>query len=157
MSSGFLTLLYNDDNNKQLNIIESKLRYLQDTDTEHIFVNGLLEINFKLYKSIGNLYFKNNTFKCGSRKIEIIFNITYTWVNVEYAPRFNFNIMKNDQIYYTTYRGLSDTMTQNTIFMSVIVDIKQNDKLSFIFEKTSLSDGDKFIIADNSYYIVKTF
>jgi len=137
-------------------ITRSELIYLQDKDKEYVFTGNQLEIIFNQYKYIGNLTFVNNTFKCGSRKIEIIFNITYTWTNIEYAPRFNFNILKNGHVYYSTYRGLSDTMTQNTLYMSVIVDIKQNDKLSFIFEKTS-SDGENFIIADNSYYIVKTF
>jgi len=138
-------------------ITKSQLIYLQENDKEHIFINKLL-LNFVRHNSNGNLTFENNMFKkCGSRKIEIIFNIGYKWVNAQFAPRYNFNILKNDVIYYSVYKGSDDSAyTNNILQFVVIIDIKESDKITFEFEKID-TDSNDFVILDNSYYKIRTF
>jgi len=138
-------------------ITKSQLIYLQENDKEHIFINKLL-LNFVRHNSDGNLTFKNNMFKkCGSRKIEIIFNIGYKWVNAQFAPRYNFNILKNDVIYYSVYKGSDDSAyTNNILQLVVIIDIKESDKITFEFEKID-TDSNNFVILDNSHYKIRTF
>ena len=138
-------------------ITKSQLIYLQENDKEHIFINKLL-LNFVRHNSDGNLTFKNNIFKkCGSRKIEIIFNIGYKWVNAQFAPRYNFNILKNDEIYYSVYKGSDDSAyTNNILQLVVIIDIKESDKITFEFEKID-TDSNNFVILDNSHYKIRTF
>ena len=138
-------------------ITKSQLIYLQENDKEYIFINKLL-LNFVHHNSDGNLTFKNNIFKkCGSRKIEIIFNIGYKWVNAQFAPRYNFNILKNDVIYYSVYKGSDDSAyTNNILQLVVIIDIKESDKITFEFEKID-TDSNNFVILDNSHYKIRTF
>lgn len=138
-------------------ITKSQLIFLQENDKEHIFINKLL-LNFVRHNSDGNLTFKNNIFKkCGSRKIEIIFNIGYKWTNAQFAPRYNFNILKNDVIYYSVYRGSEDSpYTNNILQFTVIIDIKELDKITFEFEKID-TDSNDFVILDNSHYKIRTF
>jgi hypothetical protein len=138
-------------------ITKSQLIYLQENDKEYIFINKLL-LNFVHHNSDGNLTFENNMFKkCGSRKIEIIFNISYKWLNAEYAPRYNFNILKNNIIYHSIYKGSDDNnYTANILQLTVIIDINESDKITFEFEKTD-TDSNNFVILDNSHYKIRTF
>lgn len=138
-------------------IIKSQLTHLQENDKQYIFINKL-SLDFIRHKTEGNLTFENNIFKnCGSRKIEIIFNIGYKWVDAQFAPRYNFNILKNDVIYYSVYKGSDDSAyTNNILQLVVIIDIKESDKITFEFEKID-TDSNNFVILDNSHYKIRTF
>jgi hypothetical protein len=123
------------------------------------FNDNVLELIFPLYKSDGTTFqFTNSIFKSSSasQKIILQIDILYKWLDVEYPPRFNFNLMINDNIYMSRNLGISDEMDINNFIFNLIIDIKNNDTIKFMF--VTDFENDNFIeIISNSHIILKTF
>ena len=130
--------------------------FLQEDNIIHTFDNNLLRITFPLYKKTGNIFNFNGVFSGMNQKIIIDLAIAYRWVDVEYSPRFNFKIMINDIEYLNRNLGVSDELDVNNFITSVIIDLKPNDRLYFLFI-TDFETNQKIEIIDNSYYTLKTF
>lgn len=129
--------------------------FLQEDDIQLEFKNNELELNFNLYKNTG-FDFKNNVFKGINQKITLYLNLFYMWINADYPPRLNLNVMKNDVIYISRGLGINDTLDVNHISINLVIDIQNNDKLNFILKKDDL-EINSIKIYDNSNYILKTF
>lgn len=134
---------------------KKEIIFLQEDDIQLEFKNNELELNFNLYKNTG-FDFKNNVFKGINQKITLYLNLFYMWINADYPPRLNLNVMKNDLIYISRGLGINDTLDVNHISINLVIDIQNNDKLNFILKKDDL-EINSIKIYDNSNYILKTF
>ena len=151
-------------NLKNINLIKPfvqicELIYLQEDNILKQFEENTLELNFKLYKKIGDVIdFKNNIFTSSINKLKIVFelNLFYLFIDCEYPPRFNLDIMKNDNLYITRLLGLTDSADTNNLFLSIIIDIENNDKINFIL-RNDFDINKKIEFMDNSFYVLKTF
>ena len=135
---------------------EKNIYLLKDTLIKK-FNDDIYEVNFDLYKKKGSkLNFNNNIFNLSNNtKIMLKIHINYEWIDIDYPPRFNFIIKKNDANYIEYSYGINDDLTTNNIYLSLILDVANNDKLNFILKL----DSEKNInieILKNSYYIIKT-
>ena len=132
---------------------------LQEDTIIKKFNNNILELVFPLYKKDGTTFqFINSIFKSSSltQKILLQVDILYKWIDVEYPPRFNFNLMLNDKLYISRNLGISDEMDINNFILNLIINIKNNDTLKFVF--VADFENDNFIeIVSNSHIILKTF
>lgn len=130
--------------------------FLQSSNISRVFDDNNLSFRFPLYKKTGNLFeFNNNVFMGLNQKINIEFHILYNWINIEYAPRFNFLISLNNNVYINRNLGISDELNGNLLSINFIINLNVNDKLDFSF----VSDFDKnttLEIVENSYYIFRT-
>jgi hypothetical protein len=130
--------------------------FLQENNIIYTFNNNLLRITFPMYKKTGNLFNYNGVFSGMNQKIIIDFHILYRWLDMEYAPRFNFKIIINDIEYLNRNLGVSDEMDVNNFSKSIIVDLKPNDRIEFLFI-TDFETNQKIEIIDNSHYILRSF
>lgn len=150
----------NNINNKSVsNLQKIELVYLQEDDI-NINFETQHKLQFTLYKKNGSSYFNNSFFKSPLKKQKLIFelHLYYQWLDADYPPRFNFQIIKNNDVYINIRLGINDTLETNYIYNQIIIDLNDNDKIEF-FLKKDISDINisKFKIYDNSNYILKSF
>ena len=136
-----------------------ELIYLNEDTIIKQFNENTLELDFKLFKKKGSVIsFDNSIFKSSVKKLKIVFelNLFYRWLDVEYPPRFDLDIIKNNTLYVSRSLGLNDDMDTNNLYLSLIIDINDNDEIKFILRNDF--DTNKYLeIFDNSYYILKMF
>jgi hypothetical protein len=82
-------------------------------------------------------------------------HINYEWIDIDYPPRFNFLIILNDETFIEYSYGINDDLTTNKIYFSLILDVKNNDKLNFIL-KLDTEKNINIKLLKNSFYIIKT-
>ena len=149
---------------KNVNLIKPfvqvcEIIFLNEDNSIKQFSENTLELDFKLFKKKGEVIdFKNNIFTSSVKKLKIVFelNLFYRWIDVEYPPRFNLDVIKNDILYLTRGLGLNDSSETNNLYLSIIIDIEDGDKINFILRNDF--DQNKYLeFLDNSFYILKTF
>jgi len=142
---------YDNIYNKEKNI------YLLNDNLIKIFNEDILDINFELYKKKGSkINFINNIFNLTNNiKIMLKIHINYEWFDIDYPPRFNFLIILNDETFIEYSYGINDDLTTNKIYFSLILDVKNNDKLNFIL-KLDTEKNINIKLLKNSFYIIKT-
>lgn len=151
-------------NLKNINLIKPFVQsceviFLNEDNIIKHFNENTLALDFKLFKKKGAVIdFNNNIFTSSINKLKIVFelNLFYRWLDVEYPPRFNLDIIKNDVLYVTRALGLTDSSDTNNVFLSIIIDIENMDKINFILRNDF--DKNKYIeFFDNSFYVLKIF
>jgi len=137
---------------------KEKIIYLLNDTLINSFNEDLYEINFNLYKKKGyKINFNNSTFNNlkSSIKINLKINVSYSWTDLNYPPRFDLIIMKNDNIFNEYSYGINDELNTNNIYLSLVLDVINNDTLK-IFFKLDTEKNINIEILKNSYYIIKT-
>lgn len=136
--------------------IATSMIFLQNENKVYMFDNNTLAINFPLYKKIGSMFDYKGIFTGLKQKVMFEFHILYRWVDVEYAPRFNFKIMINDIEYINRNLGVSDELDVNLFLSNIIIDLKPYDRIEVLF-LTDYENNLMIEIIDNSYYILRSF
>lgn len=133
--------------------------HLQENNNTLIFKNDTLSLRLPFYRKDGvDFNFTNSVFLGPSKKIKILLTVyfLYKWLDVDFPPRFNFNIMLNNQVYISRNLGISDELDTNEFNLNIILDLKHNDILTFLLI-TDFEQNKSIQILNNSYYILKTF
>ncbi len=76
----------------------------------------------------------------------------YNWINIDYAPRFKYNLIVNDTIILSDSSDVNDSSDETVKNVSNIVFVHnflKNDNVELVLTKTS-SDIDSIIMFKNS-------
>lgn len=139
---------------------QHKCIFMQLDDTEYDY-NDELNINMLTkYKQEGNIDVIEGLMKISlPTKIMIEINLFYKYNDAMYAPRYQLNIYKNNQMMNTHYCGLNDSIdSTNNIYIVSVLDVSNNDKIQIYISKDTTEDSTNFItILKNSYINYKSF
>jgi hypothetical protein len=94
----------------------------------------------------------------GDTKMIAEVNLFYKYAS-DYAPRYDLNIIKNDELIHTRYCGVSDTTdTINNVYLVSVIDVVNGDTLRIEMPKdTAENSTSSILILKNSYIQYKTF
>ena len=151
--------LYITNGNIIGDIKSTKYTYLQEGDSIQKFNGKILKLDIPLYnkKGFGFEIIKKDSelvFKSSRQKILIKINIQYRWIDIEYPPRFMFNVLVNNEVKIIRNLGIADYIDGNYLFLNAILDINNNDTITFLL---SCYEDVCIEIINNSYIIIKTF
>jgi hypothetical protein len=126
---------------------------------ENFIYNYNEELKINKYKQDGNFDINNGTFITAMPlKIMIEINLQYNYdISMEYAPRYELNIYKNNILLTKHYCGLSDNIhTVNSLYIVSIIDILNNDKIKFIITQSTPDSILNVNILKNTFINFKT-
>ena len=164
MSDGHLlsnvktNLTTNTGNISQIETI-NKAVFIQQDDTIYPFAD-YVELKFPKFTQSGDIDINNNIFTTqliGNVKILINISLNYMWFS-DYAPRYNLNIYKNHDLFYSRSMGVTDTVELiNYVDISCVADLINNDTVHITMADETNNNTINLKILQNSYVIFKTF
>ena len=72
-------------------------------------------LSFPKYSKSGNTDFNDSMYSGTASKLNISVNVVYQWINMNNAPRYNLEIVKNNIVDKRRSLGISDTYRMNTL------------------------------------------
>ena len=128
---------------------------LQSDDTAYEY-DDTLPLKFKQEGSINVI--NNVVLTTGDTKMIVEMNLFYKYAS-DYAPRYDLNIIKNDELIHTRYCGVSDTTdTINNVYLVIVIDVVNGDVLRIETPKDTVENStSSILILKNSYIQYKTF
>ena len=136
----------------------NKVVLLQLDDTAYEY-DDTLPLIFPKFKQEGSINVINNVvLTTGDTKMIVEVNLFYKYAS-DYAPRYDLNIIKNDELIHTRYCGVSDTTdTINNVYLVIVIDVVNGDTLRIEMSKDTAENSTSIIlILKNSYIQYKTF
>ena len=136
----------------------NKVVLLQLDDTAYEY-DDTLPLTFPKFKQEGSIDVINNVVLTKSdTKMIVEMNLFYKYAS-DYAPRYELNIIKNDELIHTRYCGVSDTTdTINNVYLVIVIDVVNGETLRIEMSKdTAENSTSSILILKNSYIQYKTF
>ena len=87
-------------------------------------------LSFLKYSKSGNTDLNDFIYTGTASKLKISVNLVYRWINMEYAPWYNLEIVKNNIVDKRRSLGISDTYEdENILDEYFIINIRDGDKI----------------------------
>ena len=87
-------------------------------------------LSFPKYSKSGNTDLNDSIYSGTASKLKISVNLVYQWINMEYAPRYNLEIVKNNIVDKRRSLGISDTyLDENILSETFIINVRDGDKI----------------------------
>ena len=87
-------------------------------------------LSFPKYSKSGNTDLNDSIYSGTANKLKISVNLVYQWINTEYAPRYNLEIVKNNIVDKRRSLGISDTyLDENILSETFIINVRDGDKI----------------------------
>ena len=137
----------------------NKVIFLQENDKIFSFDDELL-LNFPKFLQKGQIDMNNNIISTtGDIKLLIEINLLYVYDDAEFAPRYTFDVYKNNELYSSKRCGLSDEVSfTNSLNLTLVIDTSDADLIELKLNKNAMEESVSNIkILDNSFIIFKTF
>ena len=87
-------------------------------------------LSFPKFSKSGNTDLNENVYSGTASKLKISVNLVYRWINMQYAPRFSLEIVKNNIVDKRRSLGISDTYEdENILDEYFIINIRDGDQI----------------------------
>lgn len=144
------------DNNKIQTTNHGHVIFLQDSDINVEFKNEFI-LDFNKFNITGLINVNNFIYTGSSGKVKIDINMVYQWINMDYAPRYDIVIFKNDVVDKRRSFGMMDSyIDENVNDLFFVINIKNNDKIQIKMLKHN-GEVNMLRIEENSYYEISVF
>ena len=114
-------------------------------------------IDFPKYAKSGATDFVDGTYKGISNKVKININLVYQWIDMDYSPRFNVEILINNVLDKRRSNGMPDSYDdENTLDETFLINIIEGDKLTIRLTKNN-EEANSMRIENNSFVELSAF
>ena len=92
--------------------------------------------NFSKYSKSGSTDLNDGIYSGNSNKLKISVNFVYQWINADYAPRYNLEVVKNNVVDKRRSLGINDTYLDENIINEVfVINAQDGDKVEIRMSK----------------------
>ena len=108
--------------------------------------------NFSKYSKSGSTDLIDGMYSGTSNKLKISVNIVYQWINMDYAPRFDLEVVKNNVVDKRRSLGINDTyLNENILSETFVINVQEGDKIEIRMSKDN--DESNYLRIENNAYL----
>lgn len=113
--------------------------------------------NFSKYSKSGSTDLIDGIYSGTSNKVKISVNIVYQWINMDYAPRFDLEVVKNNVVDKRRSLGINDTyLNENILSETFVINVQEGDKIEIRMSKDN-EESNYLRIENNAYLEFNAF
>jgi hypothetical protein len=108
--------------------------------------------NFSKYSKSGSTDLNDGIYSGTSNKLKISLNIVYQWINADYAPRYNLEVVKNNVVDKRRSLGINDTyLDENIINERFVINVQSGNKIEIRISKDN--EASNFMRIEGNAYL----
>ena len=108
--------------------------------------------NFSKYSKSGSTDLNDGIYSGTSNKLKISVNFVYQWINADYVPRYNLEVVKNNVVDKRRSLGINDTyLDENIINERFVINVQSGNKIEIRISKDN--EASNFMRIEGNAYL----